>query len=234
MSKNVEQYKNKIYHGDCLEFMKQVPDNYFDLILTDPPYEIALTPRGGCFYNTMKKYRSNGMKDICNGFSDDILIEFIRITKKLNCFIFCSNKQITKICSFFESKNFTPTILVWHKYNAIPFVNNVWKSDIEFCIHVREAGAYFKGSASEKTKVTRLPLNPTRYGHPTEKPLKLIEKYLKLGATKGHKVFDPFMGSGTTAVACKSMGIDFFGCEIEEKYIDIANKRLKRVQKILF
>ncbi len=71
--------------------------------------------------------------------------------------------------------------------------------------------------------------------HPTQKPLKLMEFCLDYSqVSKDFKVFDPFMGSGTTAVACKSLGLDFWGCELEEDYVEIANKRLEFVQGSLF
>ena len=64
--------------------------------------------------------------------------------------------------------------------------------------------------------------------HPTEKPLKLIRELIK--ANKGQLIFDPFAGSGTTMVACKQLGRDFIGIEIDQEYVNIANKRLSQEQ----
>lgn len=227
---------NKIYNMDCLEFMKQVPDKYFDLVLTDPPYEISKSNAGKTSIMSLGKFNSIGkLADISDGFNTDkVLNECLRVLKKCNMFIFCSNKQVSKIMGWGESKGFYTTLLVWHKYNSAPFANGVWRSDIEFVVHIREKGAYFEGDATIKQKVTPLPANPSEYGHPTEKPLALIEKYLRIGANKNHKVFDPFLGSGTTAVACQSLGLDWCGCELEPDYVEIANKRLKQVQRVLF
>ena len=69
--------------------------------------------------------------------------------------------------------------------------------------------------------------------HPTQKPTRLFKDILRDLAGEG-KVFDPFMGSGTTAVACKSLGLDWCGCELEADYVAIANKRLEAVQGSLF
>lgn len=227
---------NKIYNMDCLEFMKQVPDKYFDLVLTDPPYEISKSDPGNTSIMSLGKFSSVGkLADISDGFNVDLVLnECLRISKKCNMFVFCSNKQVSKIMKWGEDKGFYTTCLVWHKNNSAPFANGVWRGDIEFCIHIREKGAYFEGGANEKQKVTTLPANPSEFGHPTEKPIRLVDKYLRIGATQGHKVFDPFMGSGTTAVACKSLGIDFVGCELEPDYVAIANKRLEAVQGSLF
>ena len=225
---------NKIHHIDCLEFMKQIPDDYFDLVLTDPPYEISNSNCGEEFLST-HKFRSDKLKKISDGFNVDLFLnEFLRISKKCNMFIFCSNAQVSSIMKWGESRYFYTTCLVWDKPNPVPFCNGTWLNDIEFTIHIREKGAHFEGGMSLKKKVTKLPTNPSKFGHPTEKPLKIIEKFLQIGADKHHKVFDPFIGSGTTAIACKSLGLDWCGCELEEDYVAIANKRLEQVQGALF
>lgn len=227
---------NKIHHLDCLEFMKQVPDNYFDLVLTDPPYEISKSEAGKSSIMSLGKFTKDGkLSEISDGFDVDIVLnECLRILKKCNMFVFCSNKQVSKIMQWGELRGFYTTVLVWHKNNSAPFANGVWRGDIEFCIHIREKGSYFEGDASIKQKVTKLPANPSEFGHPTEKPIRLVDKYLRIGADKHHKIFDPFMGSGTTAVACKSLGLEWCGCELEADYVAIANKRLEAVQGSLF
>lgn len=73
--------------------------------------------------------------------------------------------------------------------------------------------------------------------HPTQKPSKLFDYCLRYAKGRDENiktVFDPFMGSGTTAVTCKSLGLDFCGCELEPDYVEIANKRLSAVQGSLF
>lgn len=224
---------NKIYHCDCLDFMKNMCDDSIDLILTDPPYE--LSKAGGTVnYMSADKYHSKDFANITDGFDVvTTLNEFERICKKVNIFIFCSNKQISKIMSWGEDKNYYTTLLVWSKTNPIPFANKTWRQDAEYCIHIREHGAVFKGNAQIKRKVTTLPINPSQFGHPTEKPIKLIKKYLLIGSNENDTVFDPFIGSGTTAVACKELNRNFIGCEIEDKYIEIANKRIKSATKDL-
>lgn len=227
---------NKIHNVDCLEFMKQVPDKYFDLVLTDPPYELdGAKPGESSCIMSLDKFTSSDYNKIISGFDVDAhFAEYKRIMNKFNLFCFCSNKQISKIMGWGERHGYYTTLLVWHKTNSAPFANGVWRSDAEFCVHIREAGAHFKGGADIKQKITSAPTNPSRFGHPTEKPLNLVIKYLQIGAAKGHKVFDPFIGSGTTAVACESLGLEWCGCELEPDYVEIANKRLKLVQQDMF
>lgn len=70
--------------------------------------------------------------------------------------------------------------------------------------------------------------------HPTQKPVALMEYLIKTYTNEGETVLDFTMGSGTTAVACKNTGRNFYGCELDEKYCEIANKRLEQVQGALF
>lgn len=232
----MKELKNKVLNMDCLEYMKQVPDNYFDLVLTDPPYEISKSEAGKSSIMSLDKFTSKGkLADISDGIDiDKVLNELLRVCKKCNMFIFCSNKQLSRMMRWGEDKGFYVTCLVWHKYNSAPFANGVWRQDIEFCVHIREKGAYFDGGADLKQKVTRLPLNPSEFGHPTEKPIKLIEKYIQIGSDKGHKIFDAFMGSGTTAVASKTLEREFYGTELDKDYCKIIEKRLSQVQGSLF
>lgn len=231
----LEQYKRNIYNGDCLEFMKQVPDGFFDLILTDPPYLLSNSKPGESKLMSLNKYNSQKYVNIVNGFDiNNHLNEYKRILSKFNLFCFCSNKQISSIMTWGEKNNFYTTLLVWHKTNSAPFANGVWRSDLEFCIHIREKGAYFEGGSELKQKITTLPTNPSEFGHPTEKPLKLIKKYLSIGAKQGMKIFDPFLGSGTTAIAAESLGLDWWGCELESDYVEIAQQRIKTIQPDMF
>lgn len=99
---------NKIYNGDCLELMKEIPDKSIDLVLTDPPY---IMDNHGSKVNTgsFKRALTNEkhIDFICQDFDFiPIFNEFIRICKKVNIFIFCSNAQISRTMDFFEKKVF--------------------------------------------------------------------------------------------------------------------------------
>jgi len=221
---------NRIYQGDCLDLMREMEDKSVDLVLTDPPYRISGLPPGDSDIMSLGKYNSSTFTDITDGYPiNDTLNEFKRILKKVNIFVFCSNLQIPEIMGWgFNNKYFT-TLLVWNKTNSVPFANGVWRQDAEFIIHIRESGAYFQGDAEIKRKVTRLSANPSEFGHPSEKPTRLIEKFLMIGSKADDLILDPFLGSGTTAVACKKLGRNFIGIEREPAYIAIAEKRLEKV-----
>ena len=114
--------------------------------------------------------------------------------------------------------------LAWYKPNAAPFTNNTFKSDLENIIYIREKGVKIKGISRLFTHNC----GKSKYGHPTEKPLEIIEKLILTASSEGDLIFDPFMGSGTTAAACKELNRNFIGCEIEAKYCEIAEKRLRK------
>lgn len=223
-----KDFINKIIQGDCLEVMKKMPDNCVDLVLTDPPYELTNGGSGKSFLTPTIQKIAKGLEAIENGFDEENWFKEIkRICKKVHCFIFCSNKQITKIMKLGEDNGYITTLLIWHKTNSTPFANNVWRGDIEYCVHIRESGATFQGNAQLKRKVWSGKMNIEKY-HPTVKPMSLIEKYLLIGSNENDIILDPFLGSGTTAVACQQFKRNFIGIEISEKYCKIAKQRLRQ------
>jgi site-specific DNA-methyltransferase (adenine-specific) len=116
---------------------------------------------------------------------------------------------------------------VWHKTNAAPFANGVWRGDIEYIVHAKDSGAIFVGNAVEKKKVSEHPLVQDA-AHPTVKPLAILNKYVGICSLPSQTILDPFMGSGTTGVAAIQLGRKFIGIEREPKYFDIACKRIEQ------
>jgi len=218
-----------LYLGDCLEILPTL--DKVDAVVTDPPYELSDAGPGKSHYGmSLHKFDSVAYKDIVNGFDMDRLFGLAElICDPFNMFCFCSNKQISKIMGYHEAKQRSTNLLVWHKTNSAPFANGVWRGDAEFCIHAKDKGAYFEGNAKTKEKVTSHPtVSDDR--HPTVKPLPLVEKYIKIGSDSCQTILDPFMGSGTTGVACANLGRKFIGIEIEERYFQIACERITAAQ----
>lgn len=116
------------------------------------------------------------------------------------------------------------------KRNPIPTKNNKYLSDKEYCIFIREGGAYFNNDLdySKYYSVKQVNVTSNKY-HPTEKPLNFIKDLIRMSSRKNDIILDPFVGSGTTAVACKKTNRNFIGFEINRKYVDIANKRLAKI-----
>jgi len=218
---------NIIYNKDCMKGIKKLPDNSVDLVLTDPPYDIEKEGGGGAFGSKNRKYHSdlknNGLKD---DFNIKIFDEIVRVLKKVNLYTFCNKNQILKILKYFEDYNYD--VLTYHKTNPIPTCNNKYLSDTEYIIFIREKGVSLYGSYETKKKYFLQENSKSRFDHPTVKPLNIIRNLIINSTKRGGLVLDPFMGSGTTAVACKQLGRDYIGFELNEKYVKIANKRLKQ------
>jgi len=218
---------NKIHNVDCLEFMQQVPDKYFDLVLTDPPFGMSF----------QSNHRNEEHKAIANDdnllWLPDFIKELDRTTKNnAHIYMFCSHHFVEVFKAELQKYRRVKNILIWEK-------NNTGMGDLEGDYAPKYEMILFCSNGERKLNDGRDPniIKASRTQnelHPTQKPADLMEFLLKKSIQKCDKVFDPFMGSGTTAVACKSLGIDFIGCELEADYVAIANKRLEAVQGSLF
>lgn len=217
----------ELYLGDCAHVIPTL--ERVDAIVTDPPYELSSSGPGDSHFGmSLNKFDGEAYKAIVDGFDHEAVFEAIsRICSPFNMFCFCSNKQVSKIMSYNENLGRSTTLLVWHKTNAAPFANGVWRGDIEYVVHARGKGAVFVGNALEKKKVSEFPLVVDE-AHPTVKPLQLIQKYVRICSHPTQTILDPFMGSGTTGVACVKAGRRFVGIEREESYFDIACERIRK------
>ena len=225
--------KQEILYGDAYKLIKEIPNKSVDLIYTDVPY---LYKNGGGGNSEISKRiiaKSQSIKDISNGIDYSILDEFKRVLKKLNLFIWCSKMQIIDILNYFADYNFE--ILVWCKTNPQPSTYNVWLPDVEYCLYFREKGVRLNDGYDLKSKWYLGAINQRDkklYNHPTIKPLDLVERHIKETTQVGGVVLDAFLGSGTTAVACKELERNFIGFEINKAYYEIAIDRLKGVNQI--
>jgi len=239
----------EIHNVDCLHFMKQCEDKQFDLILTDPPYLFNKSPgkpyserkqcnAKGAFGNS-ELYSFNGfmMKEMASFTEQDLndfLDETIRVLKKYNGYYFCSEAQVPFYCKWATDNNLMFTILIWEK--PLSIINkNRFSQNTEFIIRIYDYGtALTKIDDSKCYNRVKKYNSPSNKIHPTQKPIALIEEILKV--TNPQNVFDPFLGSGSVAVACDKMSIDLIGTEINEEYFNKATKRIElaRRQQSLF
>lgn len=116
-----------------------------------------------------------------------------------------------------------------HNCNPTPATNNTWLPDTEYCLYFRESGIKLNDGYEHKHKWYLSGLNvedKNNYGHPTCKPLEFVEHNLAHVCQPGDTVFDPFLGSGTTSIAAKHLGLKYIGFEINEEYFKIAQDRL--------
>ena len=227
---------NNIYCEDSYEAIKNIPDKSVDLIMTDPPYLIENTNGGknnglGRSITNTNNQLEQGI--LTNGVENDILIEMLRIMKKPNIYIWCNHKQIPQYLDFFVNKHgLSFDIIIWNKTNAVPLFNNKYMTDKEYCLYFR-GGGYCNPKDYESAKtVYYQPINISDkkiFNHPTIKPLNIVKTLIENSSKEDYIVFDPFMGSGTTAVAAKEIGRNFIGFEIDKDFHKIAVDRVNGI-----
>lgn len=223
---------NKIFNVDAYEAIKDIPDKSIDCIYTDIPYFIDNHGFGKSDLGNRMKNKTSDLKGIDKGIDLSILNEFVRVMKKINIFIWCSKLQIIELLNFFDTNGCRFELLVWEKDNPSPTCNNVWLPDLEYCLYFREKGVPLNDGYELKSKWYASPINKhdkDLFSHPTIKPLQLVERHIKHATQPNDIILDPFMGSGTTAVACKNTGRNFIGFEINPKWVQVATDRLNNI-----
>ena len=224
---------NRIYNLDCVEGMKKMPDKSIDLVVTDPPYLIETSGSG--IYKQADKQYVKELNDIKDGFSTDVLDELCRVMKHINCYFFCSQKQIMPLLDYFvRGKKCNWNLISWHKTNPVPACGNKYLTDTEFVLFFREKGVKIYGSFDTKRTWYATPLNQSDkkiYGHPTCKPIDIVKNFIINSSQEGDVVLDPFIGSGTTAIAAIKEKRHFIGMELNKEYFDIAQNRISNELK---
>ena len=223
----------QLIHGDCYEEIKKIPDKSIDLVYIDIPYLMESGGGGSSpIAKRINKINYNDIVEIRNGIDFTILDELCRVLKHIYIYIWCSKEQILDIMTYFiKGRDCRFNLLVWCKTNPTPATNNIWLPDLEYCLVFKEKGAARYNDGYElKSKWYLSPINkPDKdiWEHPTIKPLDLVERHIKHSTKPGDTVLDCFMGSGTTGVACRNLDRNFIGIEIDQKYFDIAKRRIE-------
>lgn len=232
---------DKIYLGDCLELMNDIPDKSIDLVVTDPPYSFKDTTGGGAFGTCRGKSREKKgrtyhaeLSNMSEGITTEHLDEMCRLCKIPNIYLFCSKDQVPQFLNYAIGHRLNFDILAWHKTDPTPMCCNKYLSDTEYIIFMRGKGARVYGEYKTKRKffVTKANTKDKRlYGHPTCKPVDIVQTLIFNSSQEGDVVLDPFIGSGTTAVAAIKEKRNFIGMELNKEYYDIACERVKKEQK---
>ena len=218
-----------IYCGDCLNYMKKIPSESINLIVTDPPYLIN--------YQSSRRIKKEKFEKIKNDVNSQQLIcdyfeECNRILKNNTAiYCFCSWHHIDFFKQEFEKHFKLKNIIVWNK-------NNHGSGDLKGAYAPKHELILFGHKGRTLLREKRISdviecekINSSNLTHPTEKPTKLIEIFIKQSSDIDNIVFDGFMGSGSTGVACINTNRKFIGCELDENYFKIAEQRLKNTIK---
>jgi modification methylase len=236
-----EDFLNKIICGDCLEVMKQIPDKSVDLVVTSPPYN-----KGSADRKMNPAHDSWSRANIRYGEFDDnlpekeyqeqqkiILRELARIIKP-NGSIFYNHKariknhRVILPTEWLEEFNIRQ-VLIWDRTNT-PVIDPVrWFPTTEYIYWITKTNVqpkFYKRSKNQM-EILRIPPKPMK-DHPAPFPEELVETLIINTTDENDIILDPFLGSGTTAVACKHLKRNFIGIEISPKYCEISRQRLRQ------
>lgn len=224
-----------LFNEDCLKMAKKFAKEKmsFDAIITDPPYNISKKNN----FSSLKNKRQGvdfGAWD--KNFDPCKWIKlYAPLVKKNGCMIiFCSYFYVSFIIKVLDDCGFeTKDLLRWQKSNPMPRnVSRRYVSDCEFAIWaVRKGAKWTFNKPTSKPYLRALFKSSVVSGreklpHPTQKSLKLMQELISIHTNLGDFICDPFMGSGTTGVACGLLRREFCGIEKDKIYFDLAKNRL--------
>ncbi len=237
---------NEIKCQDCKIYLKSIPDNFVDLIIIDPPYNVS---------KKNSVIRMKDRKSVNYDFGDwdydfdpkEIMPDLKRVLKPNgSIYIFTSTKLIAIYHPILEKEWRYRSIITWVKTNPVPkFFKNGYLSATEFVLYAvnkkdrQERPVFnFKTQAEMKNVFItsalqgkeRLKDENNKTLHPTQKPLSLVKHLIEISSNEGDIVMDCFLGTGTTAVASKMLNRNYIGCEFDEKYFKVIQERLKTIQ----
>ena len=201
---------NEVKLIDCMEFMKGIPDKYYELAIVDPPYGIGVNGSvGGSNCGDVKVYKNKGWDS--KPPKKEYFNELFRVSK--NQIIWGGNY-------FLYALNETPCFIVWNKENSGNFADCelAWTS---FKTATRMFSFRWNGMLQGNMKNKELRI------HETQKPVALYKWLLKNYAKPNDKIFDSHVGSGSSRIACYDMGFDFMGCELDPDYWKAQEERFK-------
>ena len=191
---------NKLYNMDCMEGMKQFPDNFFELAIVDPPYGIGDKFKGG---KTGKMNFNEVVNKAWDKIPDDEYFdELARVSKN----------QIIWGGNYYKLRP-TRCFIVWDKLISEDFT--LAMAELAWTSFDRLAKIFRMSVPKDGRKI-----------HPTQKPVALYKWLLKNYAKPGDKILDTHVGSASSLIACYDMGFDYIGFEIDEEYYNAAQKRI--------
>lgn len=225
----------KLMNDDAIKTLKSLKSECIDLIITDPPYKVTARGNAGNSGGMMQKklsmqgkiFEHNDVKPI------EYIPEFYRILKDgSHCYIMTNHVNLQEIlnvateCGFKFIKS-----LIWNKGNKI--MGQYYMSQFEYILFFRKG----KGKKINKcgtADILNVPNKKTKGQdgknlHDTEKPVELMKILVENSSQENEIVLDPFMGIGSTGMACKELRRHFLGIEIDEKYFNIAKERIDKI-----
>ncbi len=225
--------------------MQSIEDETVDAVITDPPYNIGLfMHERNTNLNKMRKNQfayagwDNMEYKVWKRNMSHFLAQCARVLKKRGTLIiFMSVIKVADIIELATKFGFYyKTTGVWHKTNPMPRNMNLHFVNSTECwiyfINKSTSGTFNNGGEVKHDflESSVCPVSEKKFGnHPTQKPLKVLKQLIECVTNMGDVVLDPFMGSGSTCVACAMLHRRYIGIEIEDKYFEMANRRIQNL-----
>jgi len=233
----------KLFNGDTVEIIKSIPDKSVNMILCDPPYGIGFVSSR----TKRKEVIKNDGYDEWLELIGLILPEFNRVLTDTGCCCCCCGGGKTPVTAIFTVEaikhfNLIQT-LVWKKFIGLGWRYRPSYENIVILSKDKDKYDFYDVSKKCSNVIEGINQDIPQYRgdepgmsdeHPTQKPVSLMRRLIEIHSKKGDVVADFFMGTGATGVAAIESGRDFIGVEIQKKYFDIAERRIKSCTKELF
>ena len=221
-----------LYNGDCLQVMDDLIAKGIkvDCIITDPPYKVIT---GGNKSPDMPKGILRKNKQLMNNipnFNDWLGRCYQLLKDNSHIYIMTNFINLKDLMIELEKEKFyLHNLLVWKKNNATP--NRWYMKNCEYIIFAKKGNAKSINNCGSMTVHDYE--NIKNKQHPTQKPIEMMELYIANSSNENDVILDPFMGSGSTGVACKNLNRKFIGIELDENYFKIAKERIEETNEKL-
>lgn len=227
----------QLFNGDCIEVMKDMPDNSIDLIVTDPPYKVtARGVAGNSGGMLQKKINKKGLVFAENNIEIEqwLPILYKKLKESGHCYIMTNHKNLHHFLNIIEKTGFHfIKSLIWDKQNKI--MGQYYMSQYEYILFLRKGkGVKINNCGTPdilSIKNKKLKNANNKNLHDTEKPVELMKILIENSSTENQIVLDPFMGIGSTGVASINTNRDFIGIELDRDYFDISKHRIQEASK---
>jgi DNA modification methylase len=221
-----------LYEGDCLQIMPTLEPA--DLCVSDPPYKLTTggvskssKTMSGIF--AAHNYANDGALVFADvAWKDMVRPIFDALADDADCYIMTNDKNMHPALNAFCGPFNLHNILTWDK--STPTANRWYMKNVEFTLYLWKGRARTINNPSSKQGVRGYQVDVS--DHPTEKPVWLMREYVVNSSEPGQAVIDPFMGSGSTGVACVEAGRRFVGIELDPHHFDTACRRIEAAQSV--
>lgn len=232
-----------LIHNDCYSVIPTLEDKSIDLVITDPPYQFGNIHGSGMFSSkNCEKYGRSRRPDGLFALQelDSVMFEPSKLLNmlepKLKTFygyFFCNKTLVADYINWAREHRYSYDILTMIKSNPIPAHSTHHMSDTEYVILIRGKKTFWKGSGADFDCYRKWYMTTCQKRmHPAEKPVELLERFIKISTKRGDVVFDPFMGSGSNAIAALRNERSFIGIEKDNKYFELTQNRVNEFKGI--